>query len=247
MDSINSVIIDDLQEARQLLKQDLVDYCPQINVIGDAEGVVTGLKLIKQLKPALVFLDINMNDGSGFDLLEIIDHHAFNIIFTTASDLYAIKAFKFSAVDYLLKPIDIDELIAAVCKIEKKEGATRDNYKLLQNNIETREITKLALHTQEKIMICNMKDIVRCESNVNYTQFTFQDGSKKLITKTLKYYDQILSGSGFVRVHQSHLINLRFVKEYDKSDGGFLRMTDDSIVPISTRKKAEVINLISNL
>lgn len=230
-----------------MLKQDLMDYCPHVSIIGEADGVVSGLKIIKKLQPELVFLDINMNDGSGFDLLEIINEPRLSIIFTTASDLYAIKAFKFSAVDYLLKPIDVDDLIAAVNKLENNTAATRDNYELLRNNLSTKEIDHIALHTQEKIHICSIEDIVRCESNVNYTTFYFKDGTKKMITKTLKYFDQILTGSGFFRVHQSHLINSRYIKEYVKLDGGYIVMKDGTNIPISNRKKAEVVKLISAL
>jgi two-component system LytT family response regulator len=247
MEKISAVIIDDLQESRQLLSQDLADYCDQIEVIGEADGVVSGLKLIKSKSPDLVFLDINMNDGSGFDLLEIVDKHDFRIIFTTASDLYAIKAFKFSAVDYLLKPIDIDELVAAVNKLTSNAAATVDNYKLLKSNLANKEIERIALHTQDKIHICSIDEIVRCESSVNYTTFYFSDGSKKMITKTLKYFDQILGGSGFLRVHQSHLINTDFIREYVRSDGGYITMKDEALIPISNRKKAEIVKLISAL
>lgn len=247
MGKIKAVIIDDLKESRTILKQDLLDYCPQVDVIGEAEGVVSGLKLIKETQPELVFLDINMNDGSGFDLLEILNQQNFSIIFTTASDLYAIKAFKFSAVDYLLKPIDIDELVKAVEKLENNTAAKGTNYELLKNNLKGKEINRIALHTQDKIHICSIDEIVRCESTVNYTTFYFVDGSKKMITKTLKYFDQILTASGFYRVHQSHLINAQYIKEYVKTDGGFLKMKGDDIVPISSRKKAEILNLIATI
>lgn len=247
MEKIKAIIIDDLEDSRNILKQDLSDYCPQVQVIGEADGVVSGLKVIKKLQPQLVFLDINMNDGSGFDLLEIVDQPTFSIIFTTASDLYAIKAFKFSAVDYLLKPIDIDDLIAAVKKLDSNTAATNDNYEILKTNLSNKEIKRIALHTHEKIHVCSIEEIVRCESNVNYTTFYFSDGSKKMITKTLKYFDQTLAGSNFLRVHQSHLINVLFIKEYVKMDGGYLIMKDGTTIPISNRKKAEVIKLISSI
>lgn len=246
MREITAIIIDDLEDSRKLLKQDLLDYCPHVKVIGEADGVVSGLKVIKTLKPELVFLDINMNDGSGFDLLEIIDSPAFRIIFTTASDSYAIKAFKFSAVDYLLKPIDIDELIAAVNKLESN-AATPDNYEILKNNLSKREIERIALHTHDKIHVHSISEIVRCESSVNYTTFYFSDSSKKMITKTLKYFDQVLCGSGFFRVHQSHLINSLYIKEFVKTDGGYILMKDNTVIPISNRKKAEVVKLISEI
>ncbi|MBL4625335.1 MAG: response regulator, partial [Flavobacteriales bacterium] len=170
MGNITAVIIDDLEDARLGLRQDLNDYCENIEVIGEAEGVVTGLKLIKTHKPNLVFLDINMNDGSGFDILEIIDDIDFKIIFTTASDEYAVKAFKFSALDYLLKPIDIDDLIYAVNKIQT-DGAGKDQYKTLKENLKTKTVERIALHTHEKIHICSVDDIIRCVASVNYTTF----------------------------------------------------------------------------
>lgn len=244
---LSAVIVDDLEDSRATLKQDLKDYCPRIQVVGEAEGVVTGLKLIKSARPDLVFLDINMNDGSGFDLLEILNEVNFKIIFTTASDVHAIRAFKFSAVDYLLKPIDIDELIAAVDKIDSHEAAGKDNYELLRNNLSSGKVHRIALHTLEKIHVCSTDDIIRCEANVNYTQFFFKDGSKKLITKTLKTFDQMLSESGFYRVHQSHLINSMHIKEYVKTDGGYLVMTDGASVPLSNRKRGEVLQFLSSM
>lgn len=243
MKQIKAVIIDDLADSRLILKQDILDYCPTIKLVGEADGVVSGLKLLKKLTVDLVFLDINMNDGSGFDLLELLDNKNLKIIFTTASDLYAIKAFKFSAVDYLLKPIDIDELVQAVNKLDL--NAKEKNYDLLKANLSSNKIEKIALHTADKIHICSIGEIVRCESNVNYTTFLFADGSSKMVTKTLKYFDQILSDSGFFRVHQSHLVNVQFIKEYVKTEGGYLKMKDDSTVPISSRKKTEILDVIN--
>ena len=245
MQQIKAVIIDDLADSRAILNQDLLDYCPIVKVVGEADGVVAGLKLLKNTKVDLIFLDINMNDGSGFDLLEVLDDNKIKIIFTTASDLYAIKAFKFSAVDYLLKPIDIDELVKAVNKVATTSAS--NNFELLKSNLTAKEVEKIALHTADKIHICSINEIVRCESNVNYTTFFFADGSNKMVTKTLKYFDQILTDSGFFRVHQSHLINIQFVKEYVKSEGGYLRMKDDSIVPISSRKKAEILAVVTSI
>lgn len=243
-----AVIIDDIENARILLKKDIEDYCPEIKVVGEADGVVTGMKAIKKQNPDIVFLDINMNDGTGFDILELLEKQNFKVIFTTASDEYAIKAFKFAAVDYLLKPIDIEELQAAVQKAVDTPNTSNAHMSLLLENVSSKkEVTKIALHTVEKIHICNVVDIIRCEANVNYTTFYFKDGSKILVTKTLKSYDELLHDSGFYRVHQSHLINLKEVKEYVKSDGGYIVMNDSSIVPISSRKKTEVIALITGL
>ncbi|HEY6160495.1 MAG TPA: LytTR family DNA-binding domain-containing protein [Bacteroidia bacterium] len=244
-----AVIIDDLEQARQTLRKDLAAYCKEVEVIGEAGGVVEGAKLLRKLKPDVLFLDIQMPDGSGFDLLELLDEIKFKIIFITASDAYAIKAFRFSAVDYLLKPIDPDELKASVEKLGELRPAGKENVELLLNNIREKgkKHNRLALHTQDKIHIVNISDIVRCEANVNYTEFYFNGGKKLLVTKTLKDFDEMLSDNGFFRVHQSHLVNTHYIKEFIKGDGGYLIMTDGSNVPVSSRKRAEVVKMLEEL
>jgi len=243
---MRAVVVDDIQKFRKNLIQDLADYCPDIEVVGEADGVISAAKKINNLKPDVVFLDIQINEGTAFDLLSVLGDIKFKIIFTTASDEFAIKAFKISAIDYLLKPIDIDELKCAVAKL--KIG-NKDNYELLQSNIkeENKSNKRLALHSQDKIEIIEIGDIIRCESNVNYTQFFFKDGTKMLVTKTLKEYDKMLTEFGFYRVHQSHLINIDYLKEYVKIDGGYLKMKDGSSVPISTRKKTSVLKLLQGV
>jgi|ERR1051326_5070576 two-component system LytT family response regulator len=244
-----AVIIDDLEQARQTLRKDLAAYCKEVEVIGEAGGVVEGAKLLRKLKPDVLFLDIQMPDGSGFDLLELLDEIKFKIIFITASDAYAIKAFRFSAVDYLLKPIDPDELKASVEKLGELRPAGKENVELLLNNIREKgkKHNRLALHTQDKIHIVNISDIVRCEANVNYTEFYFNGGKKLLVTKTLKDFDEMLSDNGFFRVHQSHLVNTHYIKEFIKGDGGYLIMNDGSNVPVSSRKRAEVVKMLEEL
>lgn len=239
---IRAVIIDDIPEAISVLKSDLENYCVNIDVIGSAEGVVTGAKLIREQKPDLVFLDIQMKDGSGFDLLEIVPDVQFKLIFTTASDEFAVKAFKFSAVDYLLKPIDPDELMDAVSRVESQDKPTQRIDLLKENFVKTKRI---ALNTLEKIHIVNIDEILRCESNINYTMFYFVDGTKLLVTKTLKEFDNLLSEHQFIRVHQSHLINTNFIKEFLKSAGEIV-MKDGTRVPVSTRKKQVLMDMISN-
>jgi len=239
---IRAVIIDDIPEAIAVLKADLENYCVNIEVVGSAEGVVTGAKLIKEIKPDLVFLDIQMKDGSGFDLLEILGEVNFKLIFTTASDDYAVKAFKFAAVDYLLKPIDPDELMDAVSRVEGQDKPAERIDLLKENFVKAKRI---ALNTLQKIHIVNVEEILRCESNINYTMFYFTDGTKLLVTKTLKEFDNLLSGHNFIRVHQSHLINTSFIKEFLKSDGVIV-MKDGTKVPVSTRKKEVLMEMISN-
>lgn len=240
---MKAVIIDDMEAARTALKADLESYCPDIEIIGEAQGVVSGAKLIKDVKPELIFLDIQMPDGSGFDLLEILPELDFDIIFTTASDAYALKAFKVSAVDYLMKPIDPDDLIEAVKRAKDQNNST-ERLSLLKENMQGSK--KIALNTLEKIQIVNIEDIIRCESSVNYTTFYFMDGTKLLVTKTLKEFDKMLSEYNFFRVHQSHLINTEFIKEFLKTNGELV-MKDGTKVPVSTRKKAQVMEMLNNL
>jgi two-component system LytT family response regulator len=240
---LTAAIVDDVAQARATLKEDLAAYCPNIEIIGEADGVVTGSKLLNKIKPDVVFLD-----GTGFDILEILGDISFQVIFTTASDEFAIKAFKFSAVDYLLKPIDPDELIVAVQKVSKVNNSTQENYDLLLNTVKEQSAPKrMALHTLEKIHVTDIADIVRCESNGNYTTFYFKNGQKLLVTKTLKEYDQMLSEYKFARVHQSHLINAQQIKEFVKVDGGYIVMRDGSKIPVSLRKKSVVMKLLEEL
>lgn len=240
---IKAIIIDDIQEAITVLQSDLETYCKNIEVIGSANGVVSGAKLIKELKPELVFLDIQMPDGTGFDLLEIIGDADFKLIFTTASDEFAIKAFKFSAIDYLLKPIDPDDLMQAVEKVEQQQKPT-SRLELLKENLNHPK--KIALNTVEKIHIVDIEEVIRLESNINYTRFFFKDGTKLLVTKTLKEFDKMLSDHNFIRIHQSHLVNANFIKEFLKQNGEVI-LKDGTKIPVSTRKKSTLMDMISKL
>jgi len=243
-----AIIIDDVPQARKTLQQDLEIYCPDIELIGTAEGVVNGAKLLKNENPELLFLDIQMKDGSGFDLLDLLPEINFHVIFTTASDAFAIKAFRYAAIDYLLKPIDPEELIEAVAKAKNTPATATESFDLLKTSINEKATPKrLALHTQEKIHITTIVDIIRCESNGNYTQFFFANGEKLLVTKTLKEYDKLLSENDFIRVHQSHLVNPHHVKAFLKIDGGYLKMMDGAEVPVSSRKKAMVLSVIGGV
>lgn len=245
---ITSIIIDDSSKARSFLRRDLEKYCTDVKIIGEADGVVSGLKAIRSLKPQLIFLDIHLDDGTGFDILELAGEFSFKVIFTTASDAHAIRAFKFSAIDYLLKPIDIEDLIEAVKKATSAPNLHTGNVQVLQEHLNRQPQTgplKIALYTADKIHICETSDIIRCESDINYTSFKLKNGQEILVTKTLKHYDQLLSPSGFCRVHQSHLIRLSEVKEYVKTDGGYLVMSNGDRVPVSNRRKMEVIERIT--
>lgn len=245
---IKAVIIDDIPQAIALLKSDLENYCPEVEVIGDAPGVVSGTKLLKKLKPDIVFLDIELQDGTGFDILEILGDIPFKIIFTTASDEHAIKAFRFAAIDYLLKPINPEELQQAVAKFKESKSDSRESIDLLLDNVKQRAAPrKLALHTLDKIQVAEINEIIRCESSGNYTTFYFSDKQKLLVTRTLKEYEKLLEEYGFIRVHQSHLINGNHIKEYIKTEGGYLVMKDGSHVSVSIRKKPMLVKLLDQL
>jgi two-component system LytT family response regulator len=252
--SLTAVIIDDVEMARKALRADLEDYCPDVHVVGEAEGVASGLEAIRSLKPDLVFLDIQMDDGTGFDLLKQAAGQHFQVIFTTAYSDFAIKAFRFSAVDYLLKPIDGEDLAAAVKKAKEMAAAPSPSlppsYELLMENLRQmgqHKARKIALNTQEKVHIVPMDDIVRLESHSNYTLFYLRDGQKILVTRTLKEYEELFGSHNFLRIHNSHLINLDFLKEFVKADGGTAIMADNSHVPVSSRKKDILLKKLSEL
>ena len=218
------------------LRVEIEDNHPDIEVLDTAEGVMDAAKKIKKLKPDLVFLDIHMGDGDGFDLLEISDDSDMEVIFTTASKDHAIKAFQFSALDYLLKPVDPELLAEAMAKykskVSKKENALT-------------AVDTISLSTQEELRRVKVEDVIRLESSGNYTHFYIADGSKVLVTKTMKEYVSSL-GDSFIRVHQSHLVNKKHIKSYIKTEGGYLELHDGSHVPVSFRKRSFVIDQLSN-
>lgn len=236
-----AVIIEDNPVAKENLLLHLGDYCPDVEVIGHAPSVIQGAKLLRQCSPELLFLDIELEDGTGFDLLEICSNLSAKIIFTTALDHFAVKAFRFAAVDYLLKPVDPDELEVAVRRAQQ-QLIHEQQFELLTEQIKsTSAPERIALHTQEKIHIVEIDQIVRCESMSNYCRFFFKNGEKLLVTKTLKSFAATLKDHPFLRVHQSHLVHLPYVKEFVKQDGGYLVMKDGSKIPVSVRKRSVVV------
>jgi len=248
---IKAFIIDDVEKARSALKSDIKTYCPTVQVIGEADGVETGLQLIKNTTPDVIFLDIRMSDGSGFDLIAKLRQQSsipFQIIFTTAYDEYAIKAFKFSAIDYLLKPVDHEDLIQAVQKIKTTDlqSSLKENMELLLESMKSIKTSnkRIALNSIDKIQVVNVDDIIQCESQKNYTLFYLTNKKQVLVTRTLKEFEDMLEGDNFLRVHHSHLINVKHLKEYVKTDGGYAMMSDGSQVPVSVRKKEHLLSLL---
>ncbi|MCD4697122.1 MAG: LytTR family DNA-binding domain-containing protein [Bacteroidales bacterium] len=248
---IKAIIVEDEKRSRETLAGLLKLYCKNVSVIAEAEGMKSGIEIINIHKPDLVFLDIQMPGGSGFNLLESFEEINFDVIFTTAYDQFAIKAIKFSALDYLLKPIFPDDLVKAVKKAEEKRNVShaRQSVDVLLENIKKPESEppKIVLSTSERIDVVSVKDIIRCESDNYYTVFYFTDGTKLMISKTLKENEELLSEYNFIRPHKSHLINSLYIKSFIKRDNGYIAMSDGSEVPVSRRKKEKIIEIINNL
>ena len=248
---LKTLIIDDEKNAREAIAKIAEQYCDNISIIGYAEDVESGVKAIKKYNPDLVLLDIKMPDGTGFDILQQIDNINFSTIFITAFNEYAIKAFKFSAIDYLLKPIDVDEFKSAIEKVEKAKEQQNTKLKLdvfLENiNNISKEVKKIILKTSDSIHLINVNEILRCESDGNYTKFYFTNQSPIMVSKNLKEYYDMLKDYQFFRPHQSHIININFIKRYHKPDGGYLIMQDDSNVPVSTRKRDELMKIFESI
>jgi two-component system LytT family response regulator len=244
----SAIIVDDIDNSRVTLAHDLKEYCPQIQIIGEADSVDSGIREITEKKPEVVFLDIQLGDGTGFDILEKIGDFNFQVIFTTALDAYGIKAIKFSALDYLLKPIDPDELVEAVRKLEKnrKKEDVKNSLNLLLENIKDiqPETKRIALNSADKVHMVHIKDIIRCESQGSYTIFYLMNKEQIVVTKNLKEYEQLLDEHSFIRVHHSHLINFAYLKEFIKKEGGYAIMTDNSHVPVSFRKRNKLLEMI---
>jgi len=252
---ITALLIDDDKHLRKGMKSLLERYASEIMIIGEAESVKTGIVALEKYKPQVVFLDIHLSDGTGFDILEEFakanGKMTSHIVFITAHEQYALKAFKFSALDFLLKPVDPEELQKTITKIKQtlEKNNSFEHIDLLLENIRKKvdHFKRIALSTSEGIHLFEISDIIRCESQDNYTKFYITNHKPLLISKTLKEYEELLGEHGFERIHQSHLINLAFLKSYIKNDGGYVVMADNANLPISQRKKERLQELIKAL
>lgn len=244
---MTAILIDDEPNATEALTNMLRMTTPDVEVIAVANDPLLGIEKLRNAAPDLLFLDIQMPHMNGFELLEKLDKINFNVIFTTAYDQYALQAFKVSAVDYLLKPIDMDELEAAVTKVRDRLQATRLDFsafeKLFQQ-VQKPEPQRIALPVGDGLMFVPVADIVRMQSDSNYTMFHLANRDKVLVSRTLGDYEDMLAGQNFCRVHHSHLINLAHLRRYVKSDGGYAEMSDGSKVEISRRKKDDFVAMI---
>jgi two-component system LytT family response regulator len=254
---LKALIIDDESKSRKSLLQKLTDYCPEIEVAAEAQNGEEGIIAIGKHRPDLIFLDIEMPKMNGLQMLEQLNDFAGAIILTTAYNEYAIRAFKFSAFDYLLKPIDIQELKSTVSRLKKSKeaGSTKTPGEVQQNQLNLLiehlkggpELPKkIAIHTQEALYFFDLDEITRFEANSNYTFIYFANGTKMLASKTLKEFEELLPQKQFFRVHHSSIINLKFVRKYLKSDGGTIEMADGTHVDISRRKKDDFLQVIKH-
>ena len=238
---LKAVIVEDEEASRETLKNYLEKYCPDVKLMAMAESINQGLVEIEKHKPDVVFLDIEMPYGNAFDLLEKLDDINFEIVFVTAYSNYAIQALNMSAAYYLLKPVDIDELVNAVEKIKENKDNDKEAFhtKVLMENIKSahNQLHKIVLPQMDGFEVVQVKDIVRCEAADNFTKFFMMNGKSYMICRTLKFFDELLSEFDFVRVHKSHLVNIKHVVQYKKGKTGMAKMVDDSYVDISTSKK----------
>jgi len=242
--AIKALIVDDEINNRENLNTLLKEYCKEVEVTGMADSVDSAFRFINSQKPDLVFLDIKMPKKNGFALLEQMDDIDFEVIIVTAYDEYAIQAIKFCAIDYLLKPIDVVELCLAVKNVTKRLDKKEENERLKQlvRQLNSQGLsTKIGLASQNKIDFVEIARITRCEADNNYTHVYFDDQKKMTISKTLKEFEELLKDHGFIRIHQSHLVNPAHIQSLQKSDGGYVQMLDDKILPISRARKNEIL------
>ncbi len=247
MEQLKAIIVEDEQDNVDVLKHFLSSYCKQISLRGVAEDVQSALALISQHEIDLIFLDIMLAKGTGFDLLDNIKNKEIQVIFITAYNNYAINAFKYSAVDYLLKPLQIEELIASVEKAEQriKQGAMKNQIEILMNKLHPEKSSNkdefIAIPTVEKIEFIEIKNINHIEADGTYTSFYLNDEKPVVSSKNLGEYDKMLAdNNSFFRVHHKYIVNLRFVKSISKSDGVYCEMESGKLIPISRRRKDDL-------
>lgn len=249
--ALRTLIIDNEEQIRVGLIKQLKALCPSVIEIKEASGVKDGLKAIAEYDPQLVFLDVEMDDGTGIELIKQLGSFNFQLVFITAHDKYAVNAFKLSAIDFLLKPIDADDLIKAVEKAEQnlKSKSMDQQFQVLQESLSSIALgeKKIVLKDSESIYFVKVSDIVHCKAEGPYTEFYLLPEQKITISKSLKEYEELLEPYGFVRTHHSHLINIKRIVRFDKADGGSLVMENKQVVPVSQRKRDQIMELLNNM
>ncbi len=237
---INVIIVDDERQSRNLLRRMLIDFCEGVNIIGEAKNVQTSITLLKQKKPDVLLLDIEMSDGTGFDLLNKLVDINFKIIFITGYDQYAIKAIKYAALDYLLKPVNLGELQQAIHKVKKGLNNESRQLGLLYRHYEKKEetITQIVLPGRDSHIVAELHKIVRIEAQGSYVMIYLEDQKNHLVVKSLSYYEDLLPSKHFFRIHKSHLINIHKVARYDAGRSGKVVLKDGSVLDIAARRKS---------
>lgn len=248
---MRALVIDDERRARETICQIIALYTPEIQVVAEADSVQQGIAAIRQHQPDLVFLDIRLGDGNGFDILKEIGHNNLNVIFITAYDEYVLKALKVSAIDYLLKPIDPDEFIAAIEKAKKKleqdHLTERINFFIQNMSIPNQKIKKITLKTTDSIHIIKIEDIIYCQADRNYTTFHLLNQPEIIASKNLREYEELLPRQNFIRPHHSYLVNINHIIRYDKNDKNALISINNHQIPVSTRRKDQVLHFLKNV
>ncbi len=248
---LSAIILDDEKPGRESLKALLLRYCPDITLVREASGVDEAKALIEASQPDVLFLDIELKNESGFNLLEQLDQVHFETIFTTAHQSYAFKAFKFSGLDYLLKPIDVEELVSAVNKalVKKDKESQKKQVELLLNHLSSDKPSSntICLPTSDGVEFIKTRNILYCQAQGAYTRFVLSEGKALLVSRNLKEYETLLDNKEFMRVHNSYLINLIKVKKYVKSDGGYIVMTNGDEVNISQKNKEPFLEIMRSL
>jgi len=248
---MKAIVIEDEINVREGFIKLLRAFCPEVTVVGATDRVETGLQLIREHDFDLLFLDINLPDGSGFDLMHRVTNRDFSLVFVTAYDSYAVDAFKLSAIDYLLKPVSPDQLVKAVQKVANLHLSTPppDQLEILDEQLNRNgdPNNKLILKDQDSIHLIQINDILYCQADGGYTLFHLKDGSQLLTSMNLKEYEQLLQVYRFVRSHHSYLVNLHHIREVRKVDGGSLLMSNGASIPVSTRKRSLILEEIRKL
>ena len=242
---IRAVLVDDETDSIRVLNRLLEGYCPDVRVVGTAEGVESALPLIQMEKPDLVFLDIEMIQGNAFDLLNRLLPLSFQVIFVTAFDNYAVRAFKYSAVDYLLKPVDVDDLVQAIDRVTARLEGKVDltGIKALLENVGAMHVSqqKMAIPTLSGLNFVPLQDIIRFEAQGNYTIIFLTNGESVMTTRNIKEYEELLPEAIFFRVHHSHIISLQKIQKYQKGRGGFVLMEDGSSIEVASRRRVDFL------
>jgi two-component system LytT family response regulator len=245
---LNALIIDDELKGRIALRRKIMDYCRDVRILGEAESGEQGLHLIEKHHPDIIFLDIEMPRMNGFEMLHQVQNKKFHIIFTTAYDQYAITAIKYSAFDYLLKPIDIEELKSAIARISNQSfNQTEKKLDVLEQNLGSKKtFNKIAVPTMQGLLFFDINTIIHLEAQSNYTVLYFTNHPKLTASKTLKEFEELLPEDIFFRTHHSHIINLNYIKRYLKGDGGQIEMQNGNYVDVARRKKDEFLKVIGH-